>query len=310
MALRFTVLASGSAGNATLVEAGGFGLLIDAGLGPRQLAERLAAAGASWHDIHALLLTHTHSDHWNDRTLAHLRRRSLPVYCHAGHLPGLEAYSRVFPCLQADKLVRLYEAHEDLALAPGLRCRPLPLRHDGGPTFGFRLESGPDIFGQSAALAYLADLGCWNAELAGWLKDVDLLAVEFNHDVGMQYASGRDPRLITRVLGDEGHLSNAQAAELVREVLRLSAPGRLRHVVQLHLSRECNRPGLAAAVAHEVRDEQELPFEVHTASQHSAAPTLHVGTGPNGRRLAPRRPRARPRTAAAVEPWLPGFENG
>jgi phosphoribosyl 1,2-cyclic phosphodiesterase len=308
MALRFTVLASGSAGNATLVEAGGFGLLIDAGLGPRQLAERLAAAGAAWHDIHALLLTHTHSDHWNDRTLAHLRRRCLPIYCHAGHLPGLEAYSRVFPSLQVDKLVRLYEAHEELALAPGLRCRPLPLRHDGGPTFGFRLESGPDIFGQSAALAYLADLGCWNAELAEWLKEVDLLAVEFNHDVGMQYASGRDSRLITRVLGDEGHLSNAQAADLLREVLRLSAPGRLRHVVQLHLSRECNRPSLAAAVAHEVRDEQELPFEVHTASQDSAYRTLHVGIGPSGRRLAPRRPRARPRTAAA-EPWLPGFEN-
>ena len=56
--------------------------------------------------------------------------------------------------------------------------------------------------------------------------------------------------------------------------------------------------------------EQELPFEVHTASQQSAAPTLRVGAGPNGRRLAPRRPRARPRTAAAAEPWLPGFENG
>jgi phosphoribosyl 1,2-cyclic phosphodiesterase len=194
MALRFTVLASGSAGNATLVETAGFGLLIDAGLGPRQLALRLAAAGASWHNVHALLLTHTHSDHWNDRTLAHVQRRSLPVYCHAGQLPGLGEYSSVFPSLQTDKLVRLYEAHQELTLAPALRCRPLPLRHDGGPTFGFRIDWGPDIFGQSAALAYLADLGCWNAELVEWLKDVDLLAVEFNHDVGMQYASGRDPR--------------------------------------------------------------------------------------------------------------------
>src|SRR5262245_25334810 len=48
MALRFTVLASGSAGNASLVESDGFGLLLDAGLGPRQLAARLAAAGSSW----------------------------------------------------------------------------------------------------------------------------------------------------------------------------------------------------------------------------------------------------------------------
>jgi hypothetical protein len=116
--------------------------------------------------------------------------------------------------------------------------------------------------------------------------------------------------VITRVLGDEGHLSNVQAADLLREVLRRSVPGRLRHVVQLHLSRECNRPGLAAAVAHDVRDEQELPFEVHTASQHNVTRTLHVGDGPNGRRSALRRPRARPRQAKVVEPWLPGFENG
>src|SRR5262249_29353606 len=58
MGLRFTVLASGSAGNASLIETGGFGLLLDAGLGPRQLGARLASVGASWQDIHGVLLTH------------------------------------------------------------------------------------------------------------------------------------------------------------------------------------------------------------------------------------------------------------
>src|SRR5258705_385728 len=124
MGLRFTALASGSAGNAALVEGDGFGVWIDVGLGPRQLA------------------------------------------------------------------------------------------------------SG------------LADLGVWDDALADALADVELLAVEFNHDVAMQYASGRPRMLIDRVLGDDGHLSNAQAAELVRAVMARSAAGRLRHVVQLHLSRE------------------------------------------------------------------------
>ena len=45
---RFTVLASGSSGNASLLEADGFGLLIDIGLGPRQLTARMAASGRSW----------------------------------------------------------------------------------------------------------------------------------------------------------------------------------------------------------------------------------------------------------------------
>ena len=45
MTARFTVLASGSGGNATLLEVDGFGLLIDCGLHPRFLTARLAAVG-------------------------------------------------------------------------------------------------------------------------------------------------------------------------------------------------------------------------------------------------------------------------
>ena len=63
---------------------------------PRQLAARLATVGASWQDIHAVVLTHTHSDHWNDRTFAHLHRRNLPVYCHADHHADLGASSPAF----------------------------------------------------------------------------------------------------------------------------------------------------------------------------------------------------------------------
>src|SRR5262249_44353543 len=160
--------------------------------------------------------------------------------CHPGHHPGLLAYSAVFPQFRDAGLVRPYQPAEEILLAPGLRCRALPVRHGGGPTFGFRLEGAPDLFGHAPSLGYVADLGTWDGRLAEELADVDLLAVEFNHDVGMECASGRMPALIARVLGDEGHLSNVQAAALVREVLSRSASGRLKHLVQLHLSRDCN----------------------------------------------------------------------
>src|SRR5262245_56243637 len=313
MALHFTVLASGSAGNASLVEVNGFGLLLDAGLGPRQLADRLAAVGASWQRVHTAVLTHTHSDHWNDRTLEHLRRRRVPLYCHPGHLPLLRSSSAVFPALQADGLVHTYEVGEEFRPADGLSCRPFRLRHDGSVTCGFRFEAAGDLFGRPCALAYAADLGCWQGETARILANADVLALEFNHDVGMQYASGRSPRLIRRVLGDEGHLSNVQAAALVREVVRLSAPGRLRHLVQLHLSRECNRPELAAAAAAAALLGCDPPVSVHTAQQDTPGPCLSVG-GPDGG-AAPARPRAhrtrrvKPSALPAfVQPWLPGWE--
>jgi phosphoribosyl 1,2-cyclic phosphodiesterase len=311
MSMRFTVLASGSAGNASLLEAGQFGLLIDAGLGPRQLGQRLSAIGASWDRVQAVLLTHTHTDHWNDRTLAYLQRRGIAYYCHAEHHAALRRYALSFAPLAAAGLVKQFEAGQPICFNGGLTCVPFPVRHDGGATFGFRFAAAPDLFGGTSSLAYLADVGSWDDELAAALADVDVLALEFNHDVALEYASGRNMRLISRVLGDEGHLSNEQAAGLLRAVLNLSAPGRLRHVVQLHLSRDCNRPNLAYASARLILDAAgHTATEVHTATQDEPLAGLLVGnvqpTASAKRGINSRRRMRAGKTL--LQCWLPGLE--
>ena len=305
--LRFTVLASGSGGNASVVESADFGLLIDAGLGPRQLSARLADAGLTWSAINAVLLTHTHSDHWKDRTLAYLHRRDVPLYCHPDHQRYLKAYSSGFNGLESAQLVRYFAANQELPLAPGLRVRALPVPHDGGPTFGFRIEGPADLFGQATSLAYAADLGCWDESLVENLADVDLLALEFNHDVVLERTSGRSALLVARVLGDEGHLSNVQAAELMRAVLARSRPGRLQHLVQLHLSRDCNDPTLARQTVEGVLRELAPQAGLHTAQQDSAGETLHLNVEPTSRRRTPP-VRRRSRSTTYVQPWLPGLE--
>lgn len=313
--MRFTVLASGSKGNASLLQWDRFGLLLDAGLGPRQLAYRLAAVGASWQMVNAVVLTHAHSDHWNDRTLAELRQRGIPLYCHAEHRSYLAGYSAAFRALSLARLVEEYRDDHDVKLPHGLRCRPLALRHDGAATFGFRFDAGGHGAGEACALGYLADLGCWDRWLVEALADVDVLAVEFNHDVDLEYRSGRHARLIARVLGDEGHLSNDQAAALLRAVLRQSAPGRPRHVIQLHLSQDCNRPELAVAAALDVLREAAHPTRLHTASQDRPLPTIELAAPLNGvGQPVPPCP-ARPSRPARLRPsrpflqrWLPGIE--
>lgn len=310
MTLQIAVLGSGSAGNASLVGAGEADLLVDLGLGPRQLAERLSQVGHTWSRIGAAVLTHTHSDHWNDRTLAQLVRRRVTLYCHAEHHGVLHASSPAFAALVTSDLVRRYEAGESFVPVPGLRCHPLPVRHDGGATFGFRFDGAPDLFGGATSLAYLTDLGSWDDALADAVTDVDALAVEFNHDVALEYASGRSMRLISRVLGDEGHLSNDQAAAFLRAILERSTPSRLRHVIQLHLSRDCNRPHLALASARSVLGELGCDAEVHTATQDEPLPLLHLGAavGRRERRGRPRGP-GRRRRVLAGQPLLPGFES-
>jgi phosphoribosyl 1,2-cyclic phosphodiesterase len=273
--MRFSVLASGSSGNAALLEVNGFGLLIDAGLGPRQLASRLAAVGSSWKQVRAALITHTHSDHWKDSTLAQLRRLETVLHCHPEHRTQLRTYSPEFIRLEEAKLVQCYDPESELELGP-LTCRPLEVHHDCGPTFGFRLHGPPDIFGARCALGYLTDLGRWTDKQAEALANVDVLALEFNHDVEMERNSGRPRELVDRVLGDLGHLSNEQAAALTRAVLKRSAAGALRHLVQLHLSRHCNKPKLAQAAARCVLDEHSPATALHTASQHRHGPVLKL----------------------------------
>jgi phosphoribosyl 1,2-cyclic phosphodiesterase len=303
MFLRFTMLASGSGGNASLVECDGFGVLLDSGLGPRQLAVRFAAVGLSWARVRAVVLTHIHTDHWNDRTFAHLQQRRLPLYCHLAHQHVLVNSSPAFADLAKAGLVRPFEAEQEIAFAPGLRCRPLPIKHDAGPTFGFRFEGMPNLFGESAALAYAADLGCWDEPLADAMAEVDLLAVEFNHDEDLERASGRSPHLVARVMGDEGHLSNDQGAALLRAVLARTRPGRLRHVVQLHLSRECNHPTLARKAAQGVLGET-AGVTLHTAEQDHPGMTLTLGAGAG--RSQRQMPQKR-RRGQGVQPMLPGF---
>jgi phosphoribosyl 1,2-cyclic phosphodiesterase len=308
--LRFSVLASGSAGNASLIEADGFGVLLDSGLGPRQLSARLAAVGSDWHHVHAVLLTHTHGDHWNERTLTHLCRHQVPFYCHPDHHVALRQYSAAFVDLRKADLVRGYELGQPLRLAPTLTCVPLPLRHDDATTCGFRFEASPDLFGHTATLGYAADLGSWQPALVDALANVDLLALEFNHDVFLEQSSGRAPALIMRVLGDRGHLSNAQAANLLREVMRRSQLNRPRHLVQLHLSRHCNRPAMAVDAARVVLEELQAEMEIHTARQDDVGPSLTVGDALAGSKRGANGRRKHKRAAGSpshFQPFLPGW---
>jgi len=180
-----------------------------------------------------------------------------------------------FQALQFAGLVKTYAPGREFVALPGSRCRALALNHDGGATFGFRIEVVGEP-GPPRAIGYAADLGSWDSKLARSLADVDVLAVEFNHDVDLQRASGRTPWLIERVLGDFGHLSNVQGAQLLDACARHSQSGRLRHVIQLHLSRECNRTDLAIAAAREVIACRRLEVELHTASQDAPGATIRL----------------------------------
>ena len=149
----------------------------------------MTQVGASWNEIAAAILTHTHSDHVVDPSLRSLQSRGIPLYCHEGHCRGLERMSG-FGVMNRAGLIRHFDDRPFLA-PQGLRIEPIELSHDGGPTFGFRFESQPRRRGRPVSAGYVADTGCWTDRMVDALADVDLLGVEFNHDVDLQKRSGR-----------------------------------------------------------------------------------------------------------------------
>src|SRR5690606_12774384 len=91
MTLRFTVLASGSTGNATIIQGGDRTVMIDAGLSAKRPDERMRRQGICGNHIDALLVTHEHSDHITGLG-AFARKYDLPIYANEPTWGGLERH--------------------------------------------------------------------------------------------------------------------------------------------------------------------------------------------------------------------------
>lgn len=290
MTASFIPLASGSRGNACLLDVGG-GTLIDAGLGARELTRRLAAASRSWRHVESVLLTHTHGDHWTEAALAHVARLGLRMYCHDSHADWLANRSPGFDALAAAGRVQTYTAGVPFPVGRGVIARAYAVSHDSHATFAFRFDGSAGLFGPCWSLGYAADLGVWSEDLLEAFDGLDALALEFNHDEYLQRTSRRPVALIRRVLGEEGHLSNRQAAEFLETLLGDGSDVRLRTLVALHLSQECNRVPLAASSARDALARVGVSGNIVIASQFEASAAVPLGFSRDCR--GHRRPRRR-----------------
>ncbi len=238
------------------------------------MQDRLVQAGATWDGVAAAVLTHTHGDHVQADTLRWFAKQRIALFCHEGHGAVLDA-ARGFRTLARMGLVHRFDDRPFL-VPPGFRVEAIPLSHDGGPTFGFRVEGRAGRRGRLSAVGYVTDTGLWTAQTADALTDVDLLGVEFNHDVELQRRSGRPHSLIAqRAGGLRPPLQRTGGGPGSRRAATLD-PGRTRQLVLLHLSQQCNRPELALSVARTAVRQSGHRLTVHAARQDQASPDLHV----------------------------------
>lgn len=252
----FRVLASGSEGNCSVLCVGERDarrvILIDAGLSPRRTRRMLRQDGLSLDHIEAVLLTHLDHDHWRIGWMGVLPD-TVPVYMHGRH-HGWASHVGILP-----PTARTFEGDFDLPC--GVRVRPALLQHDdlGVAVYRFELPDG-------CSLGFATDVGRVGAALVEHFKGVGVLAIESNYCRDMQVESDRPVFLKRRIMGGRGHLSNAETAAAVEQI----AP---RHVVFLHLSRQCNSADLVADL------HAGAEYEFTIADQHRPTRWVRIVAG-------------------------------
>jgi phosphoribosyl 1,2-cyclic phosphodiesterase len=292
--LTLVSLGSGSRGNATYIGDDQHGVLIDCGLSTQQTFERLAACGLADARIDAVLITHEHTDHVAaagvlDRKLQRSHGAAVPFYMTEG------TARRLHPKVRPTR-VELITAGTPFRLG-SWTLEPHPVPHDTADPVAWAVEA------HGVRAGVITDLGHTTRLVQLLLANLDLAVLEFNHDPQMLLDGSYPWELKQRIRGRHGHLSNHQAADLLRAV----GAGRLREVVLAHLSEENNTPQLAHEAAERaLREAGAHDVLIHLG--HQAVPTGPLRAGARPVAMAPTAVTRRPSTtrpkATTGQPWL------
>jgi phosphoribosyl 1,2-cyclic phosphodiesterase len=246
-AVRFRVLGSGSSGNTTVVESGDTRILIDAGLGAREMAERLESAGVDPASLAAIVLSHEHTDH--SRGAASFSKRwgvrlmgSRGTYAAAG--------------LGASEIAGYDVLEPGVPHAIGvMTVTGIAIPHDAAGPLAFVTTAG------GCSLGHATDFGHVGAGFVAGFRDCDAVLIESNYDPGMLREGPYPWSLKERILGRYGHLSNGDVAAYLGRSLGETC----RTVVLAHLSKTNNHPEIARMAAEAAlrrRGRTEVRLEV------------------------------------------------
>ena len=230
------ILASGSKGNAAVVEGPTGSVLVDCGLSRKRLYERAREAGCDLSRVEAILVTHEHSDHTTGLPVV-CRRFMGPVYATAGTASGRRNL--------ADVPFTLIDSGDTVEVG-GMVIRAFSTSHDVNDPTCFRFEvrgqaGEPDEDELLDALAWATDTGFLTDDALDALYGCRIIGIEANHDARLLATGPYPAYLKARVASERGHLSNEQAAQAIPALVTHNTEV----VVAMHLSEENNRPSLA-----------------------------------------------------------------
>ena len=262
ISFRVSILASGSTGNCTLLESGCTTLLIDAGVGRKEMLRRFEALGrARPENVDGILVTHEHSDHSN--ALAQLARDwKCPAYLtEPTHREMLKMYEDG-PKTRIERVIYIRPGIK--FLIGDIEITAFTIPHDAADPVGYAFCAN------GKKVAIVTDLGYMPELVKHHLREADFLILESNHDLEMLKVGPYPWYIKQRVMSRTGHLSNETVSAFLADPE--SFDGRPRYLVLAHLSENNNNPDVARICAEEAlgRRPAECAFtgELLVASQH------------------------------------------
>lgn len=207
MSLKVVSVGSSSSGNSYIIRADGHVIILDVGLTARSICEALAELGIEPDEVSAVLVTHEHIDHVRSvRAISRMCRNAV-FYASRGTIGKTPNFSYV-----PDERVFTVAAGEMVDLE-GFTFSTFPLSHDAAEPLGFTVEAGGE------KLAVVTDTGIVTDEIYEAIRDADMLVFESNHDSDMLMFGEYPYHVKVRIKGDNGHLSNDYAAEVLARIL-------------------------------------------------------------------------------------------
>jgi phosphoribosyl 1,2-cyclic phosphodiesterase len=264
IAFRISILASGSSGNSTLLESEHTALLVDAGLGKKEMLRRFEALGRQKPDhLDGILISHEHTDHSNGlgqlqrewKCLAYLTE---PTHREIKRMLENQGIKKTIDQVQYVHPGEKFEIGD-------IEVTPFAIPHDASDPVGYCFKAN------GIKVAIVTDLGYLPELVKHHLREADFLILESNHDLEMLKVGPYPWHIKQRVMSRTGHLSNATVSEFLSDCEVFD--GRARHLVLAHLSEQNNNPSVARISAEEAlgRRAAEFAFSgtLHIASQHT-----------------------------------------
>ena len=240
MTLKFSVLASGSSGNAMYVATEKQKLLIDAGLSAKKLEQLLEKIHCSPKDLDGILITHEHSDHIKGLgTFA--RRYDLPIYANLKTWKAMDGLVGDIPTEQKFEFpINTVKSFGDIDV------ESFAVSHDAAEPMFFI------FYHEGKKLTHVTDIGYVSDRMKGLLKDSDMYVFEANHDVNM-LMMGRYPwNVKRRILSDKGHVSNEEAGYALADIIGTNT----KRIYLAHLSRDNNMKDLARLSVQQILEQK------------------------------------------------------